>query len=74
MYLIGNVCREHRQENLKYTLKELSSLSGVNIKTLSAFENGRSTNINILLIYVRYTKANERLDLIKTICEVLENE
>lgn len=49
---IGNECREVRKM-FNITLRELSEHSGVPIKTLSTFENGRSSNINIFLIYLR---------------------
>lgn len=49
---IGNECREVRKM-FNITLRELSERSGVPIKTLSTFENGRSSNINIFLIYLR---------------------
>lgn len=34
-----------RTQVLKITLRELSDKSGVKLSTLSAFENGRSTNL-----------------------------
>ncbi len=42
---VGNLCAMFRKQVLKKTLNELSDLSGVKLSTLSAFENGRSTNI-----------------------------
>ena len=46
-----NFCRDFRTEVLKLTLQEIENLTFVKVKTLSAFENGRSTNINHLNVY-----------------------
>ena len=42
---IGDLCSMFRTQVLKLTLAELSEKSGVKLSTLSAFENGRSTNL-----------------------------
>lgn len=44
-FQVGNLCFMFRKQVLKLTLHELSDKSGVKVSTLSAFENGRSTNI-----------------------------
>ena len=55
---IGCICAKHRI--LKdLTLKELSELSGINQKSLSAFEKGRANNIKYILAYARYTNKDE---------------
>lgn len=46
-----NFCRDFRTEVLKLTLQEIENLTSIKVKTLSAFENGRSTNINHLNVY-----------------------
>lgn len=46
-----NFCRDFRTEVLKLTLQEIENLTFIKVKTLSAFENGRSTNINHLNVY-----------------------
>lgn len=51
---IGTLCREYRMIHLQATLKEIEG--NENIKSLSSFEHGRSTNINHLLKYVSYCK------------------
>lgn len=48
---VQEFCRTFRTEYLKLTLEEVHLKFGVNVKTLSAFENGRSTNINHLNTY-----------------------
>lgn len=45
IWQIGDLCSMFRTQVLKITLDELSKISGVKLSTLSAFENGRSTNL-----------------------------
>lgn len=45
--IVGNYCKEFRL-SLGMTLKDLSESSGIGIKTISAFEHGHSSNMNIL--------------------------
>ena len=54
---IGKLCREYRMIHLQATLKEIEG--NENIKSLSSFEHGRSTNINHLLKYVAYCDTRE---------------
>lgn len=49
--LIGKYCRKFRINELELTLKELEG--DENIKALSAFEHGKSSNVNHLLKYVK---------------------
>ena len=53
MYAIGRLCYKYRKEVLKITLKEMSEKTNINISTLSAFELGRSGNMQIFFEYVR---------------------
>lgn len=48
---VQNFCREFRTEYLKITLMEIQQKYGIQYKALSAFENGRSTNIKHLNTY-----------------------
>jgi len=52
--MIGNYCRQYRLIN-GYKLKDLT----VKVKALSAFENGRSTNMEHLALYI---KLSHKLD------------
>ena len=45
MKYVGEYCRCYRSITLNMTLKRMAELTGINIKTISAFENGRSTNM-----------------------------
>ena len=55
-----NFCRDFRTEVLKLTLQEIENLTFIKVKTLSAFENGRSTNINHLNLYYLLCKTKEQ--------------
>ena len=45
-------CRDFRVKTLDKTLDNSHKITDVNIKTLSAFEHGRSNNINHLQHYI----------------------
>lgn len=63
---VQNYCREFRTEYLKLTLQEIQDKYGIPYKALSAFENGRSTNIKHLNTYYLLCKTQqERSDFIK---------
>lgn len=67
---IGKYCRYYRMHVLEMTLKEIEGSE--NIKALSSFEHGRSTNLEHLLKYVKQCKTHEQKikflqGLIKTI-------
>ena len=70
--MIGDYCRKYRLcKNV--TLKQLGGEDQV--KNLSAFEHGRSTNINHLLKYINLSKEYNELELFMCgLQELLENE
>lgn len=49
---IPNFCKNFRENILQMTLQDMSNQTGVNLKTISAFENGRSNNLNHIYLYV----------------------
>ena len=51
-HLVGSECRKIRKQMLKMNLNTFSRLTNINLKTLSNFENGRSSNLFILYIYL----------------------
>lgn len=58
---IGCICAKHRL--LKdLTLKELAELSGINQKSLSAFEKGRANNLKYIFCYAKYTNKSGILE------------
>ena len=56
-------CRKFRTEVLKMTLLEVEQKTHVPLKTISGFENGRSTNINHLNIYYSLCTTKEQRGL-----------
>lgn len=53
--MICKICKQFREEN-GASLKRIA-LDSVSIKALSAFENGRSSNIKYLELYFKYAQA-----------------
>lgn len=51
--MLQNICKQFREQVLQITLKEMELKTGTNHKTISAFENGRSNNINHLQLYIQ---------------------
>lgn len=58
-YLIS-FCKDFRMKVLKLTLQEVQDLTNIPLKTISSFENGKSTNINHLNIYYSLCKTKEQ--------------
>lgn len=54
---VGAYCRSYRQQN-GYTLQQFSELYGVNPKTVSGFENGRSSSMFYIFMYMKLTNEN----------------
>lgn len=61
---VGNVCRVFRKQVLNLTLKEFCD--DVSIKTISSFENGKSTNINHLDLYLNKCTDDFQKDILIT--------
>lgn len=55
-------CKEFRMNVLKLSLQDVEDLTGTPSKTLSSFENGRSTNIKHLNIYYSLCKNQDERD------------
>lgn len=56
-----------RKHKLHKTLKEVSHETGVSVATLSAFENGRSSNANLLECYLVSCKTKEDVRYLTTL-------
>lgn len=50
---IGVISKNYRIVNMNLTQQELSDLTGISIKNISAFETGRANNINYVLVYAK---------------------
>lgn len=70
---IGKYCRNYRLTVLEMTLKEIEDDG--NIKTLSSFEHGRSTNLEHLLKYVKHCESKEqKLHFLQGLITTIEGE
>lgn len=68
-------CKEFRIEVLNMTLQEIEDLTFIKAKTLSAFENGRSTNINHLNVYYGLCKdQKQRSEFIKGFDKAMDKD
>lgn len=61
--IIGDGCKEFRKKVLKLSLDDLSKKTNINLSTISAFENGNSTNINHLFMYLHLCESTEQEEL-----------
>lgn len=52
--IIGNECRNFRYNSMRLNLVELSEKTQIPFKTLSNFENGRSSNVHLFYIYLTF--------------------
>lgn len=64
---IGEICGMFRKHKLHKTLKEVSHETGVSVATLSAFENGRSSNANLLECYLVSCETKEDVRYLTTL-------
>lgn len=64
---IGEICGMFRKHKLHKTLKEVSCETGVSVATLSAFENGRSSNANLLECYLVSCETKEDVRYLTTL-------
>ena len=64
---IGELCGMFRKHKLHKTLKEVSHETGVSVATLSAFENGRSSNANLLECYLVSCETKEDVRYLTTL-------
>lgn len=60
LLIIGSYCKIFRSESLGLTLQDFEKLSGVKVKTISSFENGKSTNILHVLKYIDLCDSDEQ--------------
>lgn len=72
MKLIGACCREHRIKVLGLTLQQFQDKTGIKLKTISNFENGRSGNAYYMFYYINLTDDNKKADLILDIANIMK--
>lgn len=68
---VGLYCRDYRMNVLKLTLEEVAN--GTNIKTLSGFEHGRSTNVLHVIKYIDSCFNRQYvIEFLEGLCEIME--
>lgn len=71
---ISAYCRMYRINTLKMTLLTMCELTDTNIKTLSAFEHGRSKNIEHFMKYIEVSSPAQKLAFLKGVGELVGAE
>lgn len=71
MQLIGACCREHRKNVLNLTLEQFQEKTGINFKTISNFENGRSGNLYYMFYYINLTNETEKITFMRKILSIV---
>lgn len=72
-YSIGRFCYTYRTEILEITLVEMEEKTDIPLKTLSGFENGRSSNMFIVFKYLTVSKdLNNRMFFLNHLYEIIE--
>ena len=62
---IAGYCRDYRINTLQMTLATMCEMTDTNIKTLSAFEHGRSKNIDHFIKYIEVSNQEQKLIFLK---------
>ncbi|MCS5737240.1 UNVERIFIED_CONTAM: helix-turn-helix transcriptional regulator [Kocuria sp. CPCC 205274] len=60
-YRLARRLANFRIDALDMTQEQLANLQGVPTQNISAFENGRSTNVNYLFLYIEACNHNQEL-------------
>lgn len=58
--VIGNYCRDFRENEMQVTLSVLAKEFDINYKTLYSFELGLSSNLYLYYLYFSYTDKKEQ--------------
>lgn len=72
MQLIGACCRDQRKNVLNLTLEQFQEKTGINFKTISNFENGRSGNLYYMFYYINLTNEPEKIDFMRKILSIVK--
>lgn len=68
---IGDYCRCYRRDTLGYNLTQFCEITNSNIKSISAFENGRINNMYYITLYYKFMKTQkERVDFISKLLQL----
>lgn len=71
--IVGKRCSEFRKDVLQVTLTELCNKTGQNIKNISAFEHGRSSNLKYLFDYLQVCNEEQQRLFAKYVFGGVEN-
>ena len=71
---LGLMCKYFRKNILHLTLKQFSKLNSKPVSSISAFENGRSTNINFLQMYLVSCETQLQRNIFFRLLRLLFNE
>lgn len=68
---ISAYCRAFRIDVLKISLVTMAEVTDTNIKTLSAFEHGRSKNIEHFIKYIEVSNVQQKTEFLKGLGEMM---
>lgn len=71
---IGNLCRDFRSNTLGLYLSEMSEKTGIKLTTISAFENGSSSNLNHMEAYLKLATQEQKVQFIFKLNDILLGE
>ena len=71
---LGLMCKYFRKNALHLTLKQFSKLNNKPVSSISAFENGRSTNINFLQLYLVSCETQQEREIFLRLIRMVFNE
>ena len=71
---LGLMCKYFRKNVLHLTLKQFSKLNNKPVPSISAFENGRSTNINFLQLYLVSCETQKEKETFIRLMRMIFNE
>jgi len=69
---VGEFCKDLRTHILKLTLKEFCDKTNYKISTLSAFENGRSSNMKFLFSYLTMIDKKDRMKYLNEVVDIIK--
>lgn len=69
---VGEFCKDLRTHTLKLTLKEFCDKTNYKVSTLSAFENGRSSNMKILFSYLNMIDRKDRMKYLNEVVNIIK--
>ena len=74
MRSISTYCKEFRTNTLQMPLKTVCEITGTNIKTLSAFEVGRTANFENVLKYLAVCDEEQKDKFVEGLADLLRGD